>query len=167
MKKSDAASPPPGAAPAPMQPSQVRQHVLDDHVKLRAQLERLESLAVDTLDGKEGLLELLRSETRRFYDELLVHMKWEDEYLGRVLFEIDAWGEERARRLAEEHREQRQRLASSVDALMDESRSHLQVASDLLGLIGWLREDMEEEEQVTLDPRVIRDDVISVDVETG
>lgn len=150
-----------------MQPSQVRQKILDDHKGLRAQLERLEGLALDIQAERNHQLPLLRDETQRLLDTLLVHMQWEDEHLGPILFEIDAWGEERARRLHEEHVEQRQRLSLYLAALLDESRPEKDVAGDLLELIAWLRDDMAGEERVTLDPDVVRDDVVGIDVETG
>jgi hypothetical protein len=41
------------------------------------------------------------------------------------------------------------------------------VSRDIRGLVGLLRDDMREEETVFLDERVLRDDIVGIDVEAG
>ena len=94
-------------------------------------------------------------------------MSWEDKHLAASLRRIDAWGEEGARRLAEERCEQRERLSHFLEKLRDQARPKQHVARDLLELGSWLRRDMQAEEKTALDPDVLRDDMIGIDVETG
>lgn len=94
-------------------------------------------------------------------------MRWEDRHLAPALREADAWGEERAAKLDRDHREQRQVLSHCLAAVADESRPASVVARTLIDLVGMLREDIEDEERVLLDERVLRDDVVGIDVETG
>ena len=95
------------------------------------------------------------------------HMRWEDRHLGPALLDADAWGEERLARLRGDHREQREILAHSLERLRDSNRPGVLVTSDLRDLILMLRDDMEEEERDLLDPRVLRDDVVAIDLEAG
>jgi hemerythrin-like domain-containing protein len=148
-------------------PSRVREKILSDHVRLRKQLDPIEGLAKQVIAGDDAAVKRLRQEAERFHAALARHMSWEDEHLAPTLREIDAWGEERARRLAVEHREQRERLSRFLEKLHDPKRAKQHVARDLLELGAWLRRDMDEEEATTLDPNVVRDDVIGIDVETG
>lgn len=150
-----------------MRPVEVRTHVLSDHEKLRQLLTRLEGLARDAIAGSRLAPGALRSEAEFLLERLGVHMTWEDDHLVPVLREADAWGEARCERFADEHREQRELLHYALAQLQDDSRPENVVAANVLDLIALLREDMQEEESVFLDERVLRDDVIGIDVDTG
>jgi iron-sulfur cluster repair protein YtfE (RIC family) len=127
----------------------------------------LEHVAERVRGGDPSLVGALRLEGEELLRRLQEHMLWEDLHLAPALRQADAWGEERAARLDSDHREQRQVLAHCLDAVSDPSRPTSVVARTLIDLIGMLREDMEEEERLLLDERVLRDDVIGIDVETG
>lgn len=146
-----------------MRPSEVRARVLDDHDGLRGDLDRLEDLTRRIRGEADecGVL-ALRGDASVLLQKLQVHMRWEDLYLLPVLRDADAWGEERARRLTTDHREQRALLDFILERLRDEGRPSELVFSDVFGLIDFLREDMEEEERDLLDERVLRDDVIAI-----
>jgi len=149
-----------------MRPSEVRARVLEDHDGLRGQLERLEALAEGTGRGeREG--EGMRRDARALLERLLIHMQWEERFLLPALREADAWGEERAERLLSDHREQRQLLDFILSRLRDAARPEPLVVTDVVHLIAFLREDMVEEERDLLDERVLRDDVVAIDVEAG
>lgn len=150
-----------------MQPSEVRKRVLEDHEGLRADLDRLERLKEQIRCESEGQVRSLRSDASSLLEKLRVHMHWEEKYLLPVLRDTDAWGEERARRLVEDHREQRALLDFILERLHDSVRPSELVLSDVAGLIDFLREDMEEEERDMLDERVLRDDVVSIEMEAG
>jgi hypothetical protein len=154
-------------AEAIVRPSEVRQHVLGDHRELRKRLEILEGLVRQVLDGERRLAGPLRNQAEALLTRLLDHMRWEDRYLSAALREADAWGQERAAALDHEHREQREILGEAVTRLRDEARPAQRVARELSDLIQRLRADMEEEERDLLDERVLRDDVIGIDVEAG
>jgi hypothetical protein len=94
-------------------------------------------------------------------------MGFEELHLARALRAADAWGRERAERLEREHREQRELLAHALDGLEDEGRPPQLLARSLVDLVRLLEDDMSGEEQALLDPRVLRDDVVSIDAEGG
>ncbi len=150
-----------------MRPSEVRDHILSDHAALREMLEEIASLSREILAGQRGLAAPLRERGRRLLERLLEHMRWEDLYLAPALREADAWGEERAAELDREHREQREILHEALQRLADDSLSPKAVAQDLRELVARLHTDMEQEERDVLDERVLRDDVVGIDVESG
>ncbi|MEN8182230.1 MAG: hemerythrin domain-containing protein [Myxococcota bacterium] len=150
-----------------MEPSHVRERVLSDHVALRQLLDVLEGEAKRVRAGERGRAGPLRREAEAFITTLFEHMRWEDRYLAPALQDADAWGEERAAHLAQDHREQRDLLEDAIAKLRDAARPPTLVATNLLDLVSLLRRDMEEEEELLLDERVLRDDVVGIEVETG
>jgi hypothetical protein len=150
-----------------MKPSEVRRRVLDDHGTLRALLGGLEATARQVLAGESDLLESLRLQAEALLERLDRHMHWEDVHLRPALLESDAWGEARACRLDEDHREQREVLAYALASVADGRRPASVVARGLLDLVELLRADMDEEEQLLVSRRVLRDDVVAIDPEDG
>jgi hypothetical protein len=150
-----------------MTPGEVRARILADHVDLRRMLAGLEVLARRVLGGEPSLVGPLRLEGELLLQRLQDHMLWEDLHLAPALRQADAWGDERARRLDSEHREQREVLRHCLAAVQDASRPTPVVARSLIDLVQLLRADMDEEEREMLDPAVLRDDVVASDVETG
>jgi hypothetical protein len=150
-----------------MRPTEVRSRVLADHSALRMRLSSLANLSRDVLEGCRGGRGDLRAEALDLLETLAEHMYWEDRYLAPALRRADAWGEERASRLAEDHREQRALLEYLVRGLEDRERPSLLLARNVDDLVKLLLDDMDGEEASLLDPRVLRDDVVGIDVETG
>lgn len=150
-----------------MTPAETREWVLKDHRALRTVLDRLQELAQQVHDGDRRLLGPLRLEAEQFLHRFEEHTRWEDRHLRPALVEADAWGRERAERLDRDHAEQRQLLEDSLERLHQADRPPLLVARGVLDLIALIRTDMEEEERDLLDPRVLRDDVVSIDAEAG
>lgn len=150
-----------------MRPSEVRDRVLSDHAALRARLEHLEQLADHAATRRGADPEGLRAGAEALLATLREHMRWEDRFLLPLLRDADGWGDERARRFEAEHAEQREVLGLLSGDLREGSRPPRVVAAHLLDLIEGLRLDMDEEERVFLDPCVVRDDVVGIDVETG
>ena len=150
-----------------MRPEEVRSHVLAEHARIRERLQEVESLGRGVLAGEAAMLERLRAAARALLLALSNHMGFEELHLARALRAADAWGSERAERLEREHREQRELLAHALDGLEDKSRPPQLLAHSLLDLVQLLRDDMSGEEQALLDPRVLRDDVVGIDTETG
>jgi len=149
-----------------MRPSEVRERVLADHEELRGRLERLERLALAAAAGSDDA-RALRGEAESFLDRLAIHMGWEDLHLVPVLREADSWGEVRIERFGREHREQRELLEYVLRELHDERRPEPVVARRVLDLVALLRADMDEEESVFLDERILRDDPIAIDLFAG
>jgi len=150
-----------------MKPSEVRRRVLSDHEELRQQLERLERRAQAAVKGAADASAELRSQGEALLDRLAIHMSWEDRYLVPVVRVADGWGDERAARIAEDHREQRELLRYALRQLHDQSRPEPLVASNLLDLVALLRKDMDEEEQAFLDEWLLRDDPVAIDLFIG
>jgi hypothetical protein len=150
-----------------MRPSEVRRRILDDHEKLRSMLVGVERVAHEVVDGECQLTAAMRVEGERLMERLLAHMGWEDRYLRPALCDADAWGQERAERLDRDHREQREMLEYALSSVADQSRPPLVIARQLLDLVRLLRDDMQEEEELLVNERILRDDVVSIDVETG
>jgi iron-sulfur cluster repair protein YtfE (RIC family) len=150
-----------------MRPSQVRRRILDDHTALRRRLEEIEELAKGVAADERHHVGGLRARAEELLRVLSEHMYWEDRHLAPALEDADAWGPERARLLEQDHRDQRSFLADVVERLQDQQQPPPLLATKLLDLVGRLRADMEEEEGFFLDPDVLRDDVIGVNVEAG
>ena len=151
-----------------MQPSRVLEYVLKDHADLRARLDRVESELESVSTGARQRVKPLLEEAEALLDELLVHMRWEDVHLAKALREADAWGPEREERLRREHREQRELLRQVVEELRGPARADPTLLTRKIGdFVSLVRADMEEEEFSVLDPNVLRDDVVGIDVEGG
>jgi len=150
-----------------MRPSEVRERVLADHVKLRERLDRIEGLARAAAGNGRSKPSGLREEAEGFLDRLAIHMGWEDLHLVPVLREADGWGDVRIERFAEEHREQRELLEYILRELHDRARPEAVVASNVLDFVALLRADMDDAEAVFLDPRILRDDPVSIDLMIG
>jgi iron-sulfur cluster repair protein YtfE (RIC family) len=149
-----------------MEPSAIRARILSDHQGLRRDLERLEALAAEVSTGRTPST-ALRVDTEALLAWLRAHMRWEESYLLPALREADAWGNERAERLVQDHREQRELLDFLNQRIADEMQPAALLARDVAHLIALLRDDMRVEEAELLDERVLRDDVVAIDVVTG
>ncbi len=150
-----------------MRPSEVRRRILKDHETLRGMLASVEGLGREVVEGERAHLGALRVEGEALHEYLLAHMGWEDRYLAPALRAADAWGKERAAALDHDHKEQRELLAYTLAGLRDYSRPAVMLARSMVDLVRMLREDMDDEERTLLDERVLRDDVIAIDLEAG
>jgi len=150
-----------------MRPSEVRSRILSDHETIRAMLVAVDRVCDETLRGESHLAGPMRLEGEALLERLLEHMRWEDQYLRPALLAADSWGLERAERLDRDHREQRELLHYALGSVQDQGHSPMVVARQLLDLVRLLREDMDEEEELLVNERVLRDDVVSLDAETG
>jgi hemerythrin-like domain-containing protein len=150
-----------------MRASEVRRRILDDHGWLRAVLDDVEEVARRVVEGDLELGVRLRERAAALRERFLSHLDLEDAFLVPALREADDWGEERAACLAREHASQRERFAVLLDDLRDPHRNARDVAREVRALVHDLRLDMEHEERSMLAPDLLRDDPITVDVETG
>ena len=153
------------ASPEPL-PSTVRERILGEHDELRELLAELEELIAR--DPRErDVAYRIRHRGSRFTERFLRHIALEDEILVPVLRDADAWGEERARLVTAEHAQQRRDLESLLTTLADPAVHIEEARSKLAALTEAITRDMAEEERHTLDPDVLRDDVVGIDVEAG
>ncbi len=121
-----------------MKPSEVRERTLRDHEGLRTALDRLERCCREAARGDP----LPAGQLREAAHTLLVDVR-------------------------SDHREQRETLGHVLASLRDARRPPALVALMLHDLIALLHDDMAEEGDLLLDARVLRDDVVGIDVETG
>jgi len=149
-----------------VQPSEVRERVLSDHARSLERIAKIGELARAVARGKSGDVEELRRRGEETLADLREHIHWEDDYLSPALVEADAWGEERAKLLARDHREQRQLVDHLAADLRERTRPALLLAWPLLDFAQLLRQEMQWEEETLVDERVLRDDAVGVD-ETG
>jgi iron-sulfur cluster repair protein YtfE (RIC family) len=150
-----------------MRPSEVRRTVLGEHAKLRGLLAEVQSLVSLVARGHRDAEDLLRERGRALHDFFCGHLDLEDRILVPALRQSDGWGEERARLVSEEHREQREIMSYILERLTDPQRPGILVARDLASLADRLAADMMHEEDAMLSDRVLRDDVIAIDAMTG
>ena len=140
-----------------MRPSEFRHRILEDHERLRGVLLSLEFLGRRILDGDAESLGPLRLKGETLHGLLLEHMEWEDRFLAPALRRAGAWGLERARSLDREHLEQRELLNHILAGLRDPTRPSVTLARTMVDLVALLRADMQDEEETTLDPRMLWD----------
>ncbi len=148
-----------------MNPSQVRRRILEEHVQLRRQLDALETAANALSEGRIPLANVTET-ARGVLTNLVEHTQLEDAIVAPSLRDIDAWGPTRADRLIEHHMQQREQLASIV-LTYEESAELSRVARLTLAWIEDVRLDMQHEEREMLNSNLLRDDVISVEMECG
>ena len=140
-----------------MKPSEVRQRILDEHVQIRAMLDGIEDLAVAFEGGNAGVAADLLERGRALYEALIAHLDHEDAQLAPALRESGDEGRRCAANLAHEHREQRELLHYLLGRLSDQKRPTLLVARELKNFTGYVRGDMEHEEQTMLGEAILRD----------
>ncbi len=130
----------------------LRRMILAEHGELRAAIAK-----VATAEEPARLA----LATNALLDLLADHLDHEDEVLEPALRAIDAWGPERARRLRHEHTSQRAR----IERLRREvaTAPALALAREVQPFLEELLADMADEERDVLDPKLLRDDSITVE----
>ncbi len=138
----------------------MRRRILEDHARLRVLIAELDDVALRVMDGDRRLALRMRALAEGLRDTFLHHLDLEDGVLVPVLRTLDAWGTDRAARLAAEHRAQRERFGRHLGELVDQSRAPEDVAADLHALAIELLLDMLHEEKTVLDADLLRDDPV-------
>ena len=144
-------------------PSEVRERILADHVILRRMLERVEVRARRVLQRRGRRSSGLYDELQALEERLRRHFELEERILVPSLRAADAWGPERVAQFHEEHARQRE--------IMDGfarwgERPSIELALMVWGFVRLMLEDMAEEEKISLNDRVLRDDPIQPAIET-
>jgi hemerythrin-like domain-containing protein len=141
-------------------PSEVRARILEEHDKLRERVAELREAAKQVRSG--GDVEPFREVARALIEGVRAHLDLEDEILMPTLETIDAWGPERAKRLAAEHESQRAVLRHTLGEL-DEGGAPLEVVARMEQFADRLEKDMELEERTELDEELLREFPIRTD----
>ena len=143
-----------------------RAAILGQHERIRALLERARAVAEAALDGQPPSSDAVASAIGDIRTIMEVHLAFEEKSLLPILRDDLPLGPERAARLLDEHRRQRDTLATlHREACAFPELPEL--AAKLAFLTEWLLADMGEEERCLLIPEVIRDDVVVVDQSSG
>ncbi len=150
-----------------MLPSEIRRIILEQHADLRVDLDAREKLCSRVLSGDPSFDPTLRERGEAFQRRFLEHLAFEDANLNPVLREADAWGDARVEQLLGEHEQQRVFLSAILASLHDSSRPPLDIALELCGLVAVILDCLAHEDEAVLDPKVLRDDVVSASMEAG
>jgi iron-sulfur cluster repair protein YtfE (RIC family) len=140
--------------------------ILAQHVQIRELLLRSQKMAAAALKGEPLAPDAVASAIGDIRTTMEVHLAFEEKALLPLLRDDLPLGPERADRLLDEHRRQRQMLVT----LHEEAAANPKLpslAAKLDTLARWLLEDMQEEERCLLIPDVIRDDIVVVDQSCG
>jgi len=143
-----------------------RGSILGQHKKIRALLERARTVAEAALDGEPPSPDAVASAIGDIRATMEVHLAFEEKALLPILRDDPPLGPARADRLLDEHRRQKQTLAT-LHHEAGVAPDGPMLAAKLAFLTSWLLADMDEEERSLLIPDVVRDDVVSVDQESG
>lgn len=155
------------SAPAqPVDAGTARRGILWQHQRIRVLLDKAHSIAELALDGNAPTLDAVASAIGDIRSILETHLAFEEKVLIPLLRDDLPVGPQRADRLVDEHKRQREMLAN----LHREASAfpHLPtLAAKLAFLTAWLHDDMQEEERSLLNPEVVREDLVVVDQSDG
>jgi hypothetical protein len=136
------------------------------HEEIRGLLYRAQATAEAALDGRPPRPDAVASAIGDIRATMEVHLAFEEKVLA-PFFERDVpLGPERARRMRQEHRDQRVMLERLHHEAMTAPLLPT-LSAKLAFLVSWLLADMEEEERARLTPDALRDDQIVVDQSDG
>jgi iron-sulfur cluster repair protein YtfE (RIC family) len=148
-----------------MENSKIRRVILAEHEGLRGELRDLET-GLDTLALADGpSQQVVHGKFKHLLESFLRHIEHEERILRPVLKDIDAWAAQRVAHMDAEHKEQRAQVLH-LAGLFPQAAPDKWVA-EVRAFVARLREDMAAEERDSLDPRLLRDDVIVIDGFTG
>jgi hemerythrin-like domain-containing protein len=142
-------------------PSEVRTRVLRDHEKLRTLIAKLREDAKRVRGG--GDVEPFSKIAQELLTALKAHLDLEDEILMPTLETIDAWGPERAKRLAAEHQNQRAIVEQTEKVLAAPGPEPVETVARMEQFVDRLEKDMELEEKTSLDEELLREFPIRTD----
>ena len=144
-----------------------RRGILWQHQQIRVLLEKGKAIAERALDGLvPRSSDAVASTIGDLRQTMEIHLAFEEKVLMPLLADDLPLGPQRAERLLDEHRRQRQTLAT----LHREASAHPELptlAVKLAFLTSWLLADMDEEELCFIIPDVVRDDIVVIDQASG
>lgn len=141
-----------------MTPSEIRAELLEQHEKLRCQMDELRSLAGRIWSG-DPLDIAMHEGLARLEAALAEHNAREEELLKDIIPTADAWGPVRAEVMGDAHRDEHAALQGALSTMRATPMKFL----ELVELFERLLEHMEREERDFLGEDVLKDDAIVVD----
>ena len=142
----------------------IRAELLQQHASLRSLAARVQDVATRTPSARAS--EVLTRMLRALAGAVDAHNNREEALLGDVVPTIDSWGDVRAARMDEHHRQEHRRLEEALRAAAATAdfsaaiRLALPVIDDLL-------EHLHAEESDLVNPNVLRDDIVVIDQSDG
>ena len=140
-----------------MKPREIRNYILTDHAFLRGMLDELDQRAFRVLEGREDEISALRDGGLSFHSKFTRHLAFEDCFLAPALRAAGLAGMEHSKRLADDHREQRELLSYILSGLRDQTRPARVIADELRSLVDLVLDDMALEEMTIIKGAVLRD----------
>lgn len=145
-----------------MYPSEIREHILELHERLRRLLDQALDLAGEVRRGHRALFGPLVDVTERIGSLVLRIIDEEKDLLAPALLEADAWGDVRLERMARYHRHQRAAVLSTLGRIHERRLPPRRVAEEVEDLVEELDETLRQSERILLNPEVLRDDPIVI-----
>ena len=141
-----------------MSVEQVRSEILRQHEDMKRALPGIEAMAKsfegDPPDAQKVGAQL-RDAGLALYEMFRLHLDREQELLEPLLLGAGERGERFLRRLAHEHREQRELLEYLLGRLEGATQPSLLIARELQNFAGFLRLEMAHEEETLLAPDLV------------
>jgi hypothetical protein len=141
----------------------LRDAILSRHDALRG-------MAVESVDyadrqvTSEADVARLRAGARTFYRVVEDYLAFEEQALPPALRDVIGWGSVLLEQIEEDHRRQREALATALSALEPESMPWFELASELRAFAAALLRDLEREDEALLNAQL---DAIATDSEGG
>jgi hypothetical protein len=145
-----------------MYPSEIREHILELHERLRRLLGQALDLAREVRRGDRALFASLVDVTERIASLVLRLIEEEEDLLPPALLEADAWADVRLERMARYHRHQRAAVLTTLGRLHERRLPPRRVAEEVEDLVEELDETLCRAERILLSPEVLRDDPIVI-----
>lgn len=139
-----------------MNPSELRQRMVDQHDHIRTQLDRLELLSARMLK-EPALRSRVESELAHLRATLVEHMRDEEEEMLPELLAADGFGAARVADVKREHALQRQVLDTTLAFVRSLARA-VDVYGAIQGLVDRVRDEMAHEERLHFG--VLRDSLV-------
>jgi hypothetical protein len=120
----------------------------------------LRGMAVESVDWAERLMTSeadvarLRAGARMFYRSVEDYLAFEDEALPPALRDVIGWGPVLLEQIEEDHRRQREALATALMALEPDAMPWFELASVLRGFAADLLRDLEREDEALLNAQL-------------
>ena len=151
---------------ADLSPSQVRDCLVGEHTVLRRLIAEAERMAAQVESGEGTLVAPLRDVGKTLAVRFRTHIAHRDELLPAI-FREDPWGDVRTERLRRD-RPTDMNLADSLEKLATgEQQSSDSFVSALRPVLKELAAEITLNEERHLDAKVLRDDVVAIDAESG
>lgn len=148
-----------------IKPSDVCNRILRQHRAIGPLLDELARGAKTLLTGGPDALKGVLEQTRTLCHALKKHIVSESKFLVPALREADAWGTHRADKLLDQLRTRRRELEELRRSCVHAENENL--GTDIDRFIDNRRSAMAQTERESVNPEVLRDDVIGIDSHGG